>query len=215
MKVHVCTQFTVWKFYGNSLSRIFGENFVKVTDLLDKLLKSWFHEIFCCQMQMDAKIREINWFRTKSHKLFLRKIHNFSVKSTFLLKKLLTTNWFYGNFWAWSRLFVVIFTLWHYNVNCFQFHDFFSSDSKILSFFHNVHGRSEFNYLYRSKNQLHRSPFNYFLKLCVPQFRPQLLLRSHLPRGDHFALTDALQVRTIASHLTGRIVVKSYFSVSG
>ena len=33
--------------YGNSLSRIFGKNFVKVTVLLNKLLiKSWFDEIF-------------------------------------------------------------------------------------------------------------------------------------------------------------------------
>ena len=32
--------------YGNSLSRIFGKNFVKVKILLNKLLKSWFDEIF-------------------------------------------------------------------------------------------------------------------------------------------------------------------------
>ena len=32
--------------YGNSLSGIFGKNFVKVTVLLNKLLKSWFDEIF-------------------------------------------------------------------------------------------------------------------------------------------------------------------------
>ena len=32
--------------YGNSLSRIFGKNVVKVTVLLSKLLKSWFDEIF-------------------------------------------------------------------------------------------------------------------------------------------------------------------------
>ena len=32
--------------YENSLSRIFGKNFVKVTVLLNKLLKSWFDEIF-------------------------------------------------------------------------------------------------------------------------------------------------------------------------
>ena len=32
--------------YGNSLSRIFGKNFVKVAVLLNRLLKSWFHEIF-------------------------------------------------------------------------------------------------------------------------------------------------------------------------
>ena len=32
--------------YGNSLSRIFGKNFVKATVLLNMLLKSWFDEIF-------------------------------------------------------------------------------------------------------------------------------------------------------------------------
>ena len=32
--------------YGNSFSRIFDKNFVKATVLLNKLLKSWFHEIF-------------------------------------------------------------------------------------------------------------------------------------------------------------------------
>ena len=31
---------------GNSLSRIFGKNFVKVTVLLKKLLNKWFDEIF-------------------------------------------------------------------------------------------------------------------------------------------------------------------------
>ena len=32
--------------YGNSLSHIFGKNFVKVTVLLNKLLNKWFDEIF-------------------------------------------------------------------------------------------------------------------------------------------------------------------------
>ena len=32
--------------YGNSLLRIFGKNVVKLTVLLNKLLKSWFDEIF-------------------------------------------------------------------------------------------------------------------------------------------------------------------------
>ena len=32
--------------YGNSLSRIFGKNFVKATVLLKRLLKSWFDKIF-------------------------------------------------------------------------------------------------------------------------------------------------------------------------
>ena len=32
--------------YGNFLSHIFDKNFVKATVLLNKLLKSWFHEIF-------------------------------------------------------------------------------------------------------------------------------------------------------------------------
>ena len=42
--------YPVWKhsieiMYGNSLSHFFVKNFVKATDLLNKLLKSWFDEI--------------------------------------------------------------------------------------------------------------------------------------------------------------------------
>ena len=32
--------------FGNSLSHFFDKNFVKATVLLNKLLKSWFHETF-------------------------------------------------------------------------------------------------------------------------------------------------------------------------
>ena len=36
---------------GNSLSHLFGKNFVKVTVLLNKLLKSGFHEIFFSEIE--------------------------------------------------------------------------------------------------------------------------------------------------------------------
>ena len=52
--------------YGNSLSRIFGKNFVKVTVLRNKFLKSWFDEIFfwwerisCFSTLCDAHIRDL------------------------------------------------------------------------------------------------------------------------------------------------------------
>ena len=46
--IHSSVESTVTQYgnYGNSLSRIFGKYFVKVMDLLNKLLKSWFDEIF-------------------------------------------------------------------------------------------------------------------------------------------------------------------------
>ena len=52
------------------------------------------------------------WKSCKKHDHHLNwKIIIFSVKSTFLLKKLLKS-WFHGNFWAWSR-FIVIFNTVH------------------------------------------------------------------------------------------------------
>ena len=42
--IYVCT--SQYGNYGNLLSLFFGKNFVKVTFLLKKLLKSWFDEIF-------------------------------------------------------------------------------------------------------------------------------------------------------------------------
>ena len=49
--------------YGNSLSRIFGENFVKVTVLLNKLLKSWFDEIFFRWAREREFLDFPHWFR--------------------------------------------------------------------------------------------------------------------------------------------------------
>ena len=40
----LCCENTAWKLRKYSLSHFFGKNFVKVTFLLRKLLKSWFHE---------------------------------------------------------------------------------------------------------------------------------------------------------------------------
>ena len=41
--------------YGNSLSHIFGKNFVKVTFLLNELLKSWFDEIFFGEIEFSTQ----------------------------------------------------------------------------------------------------------------------------------------------------------------
>ena len=85
--------------YGNSLSRIFGKNFVKVTVLLSKLLKSWFDEIFfwwekisrfstfsqCGKLLRNTitlkNFREINSLVTSSVKMLIwRKNVDFPVK---------------------------------------------------------------------------------------------------------------------------------------
>ena len=64
----------VWKCecgnYGNSFSRIFGKNSVKLTVLLNKLLKSWFDEIFfnvqktCfyCFFAINAIHKTVQWY---------------------------------------------------------------------------------------------------------------------------------------------------------
>ena len=75
--------------YGNFLSRIFGKTFVKlkITGLLNKLLKSWFDEIFflvrenfsffhtmhCVQIYSDTPIVEIT--ENYSHRKMSRKIN--------------------------------------------------------------------------------------------------------------------------------------------
>ena len=83
---YVCTYIIDYfhKNYGNSLSRIFGKNFVKVTVLLNKLLKSWLDEIFlwwerisrfstlCCGKVLHSGIYGIllsKFFRKNSVKL--------------------------------------------------------------------------------------------------------------------------------------------------
>ena len=47
--------------YRNSLWRIFGKNVVKVTVLLNKLLKSWYDEIFFFGSLQEQIFREINF----------------------------------------------------------------------------------------------------------------------------------------------------------
>ena len=82
--------------YRNFLSRFFGKNFVKATHLLN-FVKSLLSRNFCHKVTV--------WKSRKKHDhdhCFYGKINIFSVRSTFLLKKLLKS-WFHGNFWTWSR----------------------------------------------------------------------------------------------------------------
>ena len=93
--------------YGNSLSRIFGKNFVKVTVLLKKLLKSWFHEIFFGEREflkfphcVEVKLRNFNTLPAQLP-LFYSK---FFVKTMFfLVKKNITLDLFDGKIFAWQR----------------------------------------------------------------------------------------------------------------
>ena len=64
--------------YGNSLSHYFGKNFVKVTYLLKKILKSWFDEIFF-QWERISRFSTLWWCGNFWNLLSLRKN---SVKST-------------------------------------------------------------------------------------------------------------------------------------
>ena len=47
--------------YGNLLSRIFGKNFVKVTVLLRKLLKSWFDGNFWAWSRVLVLFHTVHW----------------------------------------------------------------------------------------------------------------------------------------------------------
>ena len=82
--------------YGNSFSRIFAKNYVKITVLLNKLLKSWFDEIFCWWERISRFstlcikdfFREINSLDDFFVKLTLNNFFNKSVDFTeFLVKK--------------------------------------------------------------------------------------------------------------------------------
>ena len=93
--------------YANSLSRIFGENFVKITVLLNKLLNSWFDEIFLWWERI-SRFSTVNC-------LLLRTLQSkkYFVKSTlviYLVKPL-----FSRNFWQnWVK---VNFRIFHTVLN--------------------------------------------------------------------------------------------------
>ena len=96
--------------YGNSLSRICGKNFVKLTVLLNNLLKSWFDEIFFCWERI-SRFSTV-WFRNFENLLsrFLDK--NF-VKTTHLLNKLIMS-WFDGKKYVfnWEKKSVKLLCKW-------------------------------------------------------------------------------------------------------
>ena len=97
--------------YRNLLSHIFGKNFVTITHLLNKLLNSWFDEIF------------FRWARFFRFSILLRAqcgnyknclSHIFGknfVKPTHLLKKLLN-NWFDEILFSWMRVIFYFSTVW-------------------------------------------------------------------------------------------------------
>ena len=65
---------------GNSLSHFFDKNFVKPTVLLNKLLKSWFHEIFFQWERIseistlwNSKFKNISWIQFISRNYFCEK----------------------------------------------------------------------------------------------------------------------------------------------
>ena len=110
-------RYSVEIMYENSLSRIFGKNFMKVT----VILKSWFDErwvigeskfsfstLLCMQwyhqLYHSARVENLS----KNH-CFYGKLNIFPVKSKVLLKKLLKSR-FHGNFWEWSRVIVLFHT---------------------------------------------------------------------------------------------------------
>ena len=82
----VCTQCGN---YGNSLSRIFGKNFVKVTDLLNKLLKGWFDEIFSVRVNYSF-FHTVNFCRMSDQRLV---IHYRQETAKGLLKLQQIANW--------------------------------------------------------------------------------------------------------------------------
>ena len=106
---------------------------MKFVKCLYKSLLTFHH--WDCKFSSGEKIREINWCRinfTKSFTTmwksrqkhdhcFCGKFKTFSVKSTFLLKKLVKS-WFHGNFWAWSRFIVFFHTV---SFHCWS-HGFFT-----------------------------------------------------------------------------------------
>ena len=83
------------------LSRIFGKNFVKVTVLLNKLLKSWFDEIFLWWERF-PRFSTLCIVEFTIVSLLLIKI---SVKSTFLLNSF-TVNWFHEIFFCGTNFFI-------------------------------------------------------------------------------------------------------------
>ena len=61
--------------YGNSLSRIFAKSFVKLTVLLNinKVLKSWFDEIFLCKKEIIVFPHCVRYTLWKNEKFSLTK----------------------------------------------------------------------------------------------------------------------------------------------
>ena len=95
---HTCVYLSQCENYGNSLSRIFGKNFVKVTVLPMKLLNKWFDEIFFGKSKFPwfqhCVLHSTHCGKTRnslSQNIFFRQINSLV---TYLVKPLLSRNFF-------------------------------------------------------------------------------------------------------------------------
>ena len=77
--------------YGNSLSYFFDKNFVKPTDLLKKLLKSWFHEMF-------FRWERISEISTLCDTLCGKMENSLSLKINFVKSTIYSVSWFHEIF---------------------------------------------------------------------------------------------------------------------
>ena len=93
--------------YGNSLSHIFVKNFVKVTVLLNKLLKSWFDEIIF-RWERISLFSTLWVWKNEKFSLTQKIFRQISSLVTYLVKQLLSRN-FYQK--CYERI-SVISTMW-------------------------------------------------------------------------------------------------------
>ena len=114
------------KNYGSSLSRIFGKNSVKVTVILNKLLKSWFDEVFLGEREFIV-FHTILWLSIAVWKFqhfsviqILREIifGNFLVPQNYRCDRILAASefWIFGNFREINTLvtyLVILSKFWH------------------------------------------------------------------------------------------------------
>ena len=91
---------------GNSLSHFFDKNFVKPTVLLNKLLKSWFHEIF---FQWERIFEISTVWKLRKFSLTEEIFREINSLVTYLVKPLVSRNFYYlrkresnGNFQNFS-----------------------------------------------------------------------------------------------------------------
>ena len=107
--------------------------FRQINSLVTYLVKPLLSRNFCkkCVRENSRNFHTVVWKSTiKRDHTFHRKINIFSVKLTFLLKKLLKS-WFHEMFWAWSRFMVLFHTV--ICIQCFKFRDDNFSSNHFIS----------------------------------------------------------------------------------